>query len=146
MKFMVFILVLSILSCNKTVGKKNAADKTAEVKQLKCVEHIFTSDSILGEVRNHASEKVSLSQSIMTYTEELESLDFSNCPEKFTSAFRQHIEAWKMVMQVSDKYPSLRGELHSIFAELEKSKDSTEFKYLVKQVWDTWNLAEQYAQ
>jgi hypothetical protein len=55
------------------------------------------------------------------------------------------MEAWKMVTKVTDKYPLLRGELHDIFAELEKSKDSTEFNDLVKQVWNTWKKVEENA-
>ena len=146
MKLLFLIMLFPILGCKETVAKKNKDDLTLEIKQAECVEHIFTKDSILGELRNHASEKVSLSQAIINYTKETESLDFSNCPETFTSVFYKHIDAWKKVTKVSDKYPHLRGELHNLFAQLEKSKDSTEFKYLVKQVWDTWNMVKENAQ
>ncbi|NNL16138.1 MAG: hypothetical protein HKO81_05810 [Flavobacteriaceae bacterium] len=146
MKFLLVVLIISsILGC-KDIGQKRVdTNLTPEENQTMCIERIFEKDSVLGEIRNHASEKVSLSQSIINYTKELESLDYSNCPEKFVSSFHEHIEAWKMVTKVTDDYPSLRGELHDIFSELEKSKDSTQFKSLVKQVWDTWNLVEENA-
>lgn len=72
-------------------------------------------------------------------------MDYSSCPDRFITAFHKHIEAWKMITKISNKYPSLRGELHEIFAELEKGKDSTEFKSLVKQVLDTWTIVEESA-
>jgi len=48
-----------------------------------------------------------------------------------------------MLKKVSDKYPELRGELHVIFAELEKKKDSLEFKLLETRISDTWNIVEE---
>ena len=116
------------------------------MSEAKCIERIFKKDSVLGEIRNHASEKISLSQAIMDSTAELESLDYSDCPGKFVSSFHRHIAAWKMVTKVTDNYPSQRGELDDIFVKLEKSEDSTEFKFLVKQVWDTWNEVEESTQ
>jgi hypothetical protein len=134
-----------MLGCKDTSLNQNNSDLMPETKRTECIERIFEKDSVLGEIRNHASESKSLSLSIMNYTKELEALDYTNCPEKFVSSFQEHIEAWKMVTKVSDKYPSLRGELHDVFAELEKSKDSTEFNDLVKQVWDTWYKVEENA-
>ena len=112
---------------------------------LDYIERIFAKDSFLGNVRNHASEKIPLKDALNNYTSELESLDYTNCPENFISAFQDHINAWKKVAEISSKYPSLRGELHDIFLQLEKSKDSIEFKSLVKQVWDTWSKVEESA-
>ena len=143
MKMILYILVISsMIGCKDHVTEQNDADMSVEIGQIRCVERIFEKDSILGSIRNHASENVSLSQTINDYTEALESLDYTNCPDKFVSSFHDHIDAWKKVTKVTDDYPLLRGELHDIFEELEKSKDSTEFKSLVKQVWDTWYLVE----
>lgn len=146
MKLVLVIIVFSsIFSCKEPGAKQQNVQLTPEMNQTNCIERIFEKDSVLGDIRNHASETISLSQSITNYAKELEFLDYSNCPQKFVSAFHDHIEAWKRVTRVTDKYPSLRGELHDIFAELEKSKDSTEFKSLVKQVWDTWHWVEENA-
>ena len=142
---LLFLILLLILGCKETNANQNNSDSTVDLKRAKCVEQIFVKDSILGDVRNHASENLPLSEALNNYTKELESLDYSSCPDSFITAFHKHIEAWKMVTKISDKYPSLRGELHEIFEELEKGKDSTEFKYLVKQVLDTWTIVEESA-
>jgi hypothetical protein len=146
MKFLLTIFLILIISCKETGSNRINQDLNFDIESTKCIERIFAKDSVLGEIRNHASENISLSNAIKNYTRKLESMDFTNCPKTFTSSFTKHIEAWKMVTTVSDKYPSKRGELHEIFAELEKSKDSTQFNSLVKQVWDTWNVVKEYRQ
>ena len=142
---LVIIVFFSLLSCKDPGPKQKKADVTTGINQTNCIERIFEKDSLLGEIRNHASENISLSRSIKNYTKELESLDYSDCPQKFVASFHDHIKAWKRVTKISDKYPLLRGELHNVFTILEKSEDSTEFKSLAKQVWDTWYRVEEEA-
>jgi hypothetical protein len=138
-KWLFLIWVLSsVPGCKDISPKRNTSDILPEMAKTECIERIFEKDSLLGEIRNHASEKISLSQSIQNYTKALESLDYTGCPEEFVSSFRKHIEAWKGVTKITDNYPHLHGELHDIFIELEKSKDSAEFKALVNRVWETW--------
>jgi len=145
MKYLsILILIFLTLACNN-VGKKNGKTKLESVyiKTAECIESILQRDSELGKIRNHSSEQLSLSETIDDYTNSLKSLDYKNCPDKFTIAFHNHIEAWLDVKKVSDKYPELRGELHVIFAELEKKKDSLEFKLLETRISDTWNIVEE---
>jgi len=92
-----------------------------------------------------SAQTISLSETIINYTRDLKSLDFSNCPNDFKIAFEKHIKAWLNFKTLSDKYSSIRGELHDIFDELEKSEDSIVFKQLVGNIWDTWKLVEQSA-
>lgn len=115
-----------------------------ERKNTNCVEYIFEQDSIFGDIRNHASEKISLSEAINNYSKNLKSLDYSHCPEEFESAFNKHADAWLDFRKVSDKYPLLRGELHDIFEIIEKSEDSTEFKSRLNQILETWKLIEEH--
>lgn len=145
MKLLLFIFTISLLGCRGIGEKQDSSHTGLDAKQVKCVERIFKKDSVLGDIRNHASEKMSLSQAINNYTSKLEAINYNDCPEKFTSAFLKHIEAWKLVKKVTDKYPSMRGELHDIFAKLEKSNDSTEFKILAQQIWDTWDMVKEHA-
>jgi hypothetical protein len=141
--FAILILVLSFSACRSGGEQpKHSLDRN-EIQKLGCIEHVLKSDSILGGIRNHASEHISLSETINNYTGELKSLDFTNCPEEFRSAFDQHMDAWNDMIRVTDKYPGLRGEMHAIFGDLERSADSTEFKILLKQIWDTWGSVEQ---
>jgi len=142
MKLLSLFLFLSILGCKEPVAKQDNPELKPMTKQLNCTDRIFEKDSILGSIRNHASERISLSKTIDNYTDSLQALDFSECPSKFKTAFQEHIVAWQNIKITTDKYPSLRGELHYIFEELEQSKDSIEFKSFLKQIWDTWNLVE----
>ncbi|WP_109098302.1 hypothetical protein [Aquimarina sp. AU58] len=110
---------------------------------MNCVKKIFEKDSIYGDIRNHASEKAPLSEAIHDYTKNVKSLDYSDCPKEFESAFHKHMDAWLDFRKVSDKYPLLRGELHDIFATIEKSEDSTEFKSRLNQILETWKIVEE---
>jgi hypothetical protein len=137
-------LILLVLACNNAgnKGSETKLESVTGIKKTECMESILKKDSELGKIRNHSSEQISLSETIDNYTNSLKSLDYSECPDKFTIAFHEHIEAWLDVKKVSDKYPELRGELHVIFSELEKKKDSLEFKSLEVKILDTWEIVE----
>lgn len=137
------IILILLLGCKYTGEKQKNTDIVIDKDAIACVQMVFEKDSILGGIRNHSPEKISLSETIDNYTHELESMAYTNCPEKFKSSFNAHIKAWQQLRSVTDKYPSMRGELHDIFALLEKSADSTEFKTLVQKVWDTWDLVKE---
>lgn len=138
MKSLVLLLCFTLLfSCN---GSKSKTDNS-KIKE-DCVSKIFIKDSLLGGIRNHASENISLSETIENYSDSVLSLDFKDCPEEFKIAFHNHIEAWLEMRKVTDKNLELRGELHTIFEELEISKDSTEFKSHLKKIFDTWEIVE----
>ncbi|PYE79678.1 hypothetical protein DFQ11_10965 [Winogradskyella epiphytica] len=126
------LLCIYLLSCNKITNNKTFKAKT-------CVEKVILRDQELGEIRNQASLKVSLSESIGTYTSHLMSLNYECCPETFQKEFKEHISAWINIKTVTDKYPELRGEMHDLFLLLENGRDAEEFKMLSKKIWQTWN-------
>lgn len=137
------ILGISVLACNPH-GQRNMVTNSQNSKSRsgECIENIIQVDQKLGKIRNHSSEKISLSETITEYTDSLSSLNYDDCPGQFTTAFKEHIEAWKDVKRVTDNYLELRGEMHDLFDELEKGKDSIEFKLLSKRIWDTWGKVE----
>lgn len=141
-KPIILFLTLLLLGCNSSSKKENTSLSIMEVKSINCVKQIFEKDSIFGNIRNHDSERVSLSEAINNYSNNLKSLDFSYCPDEFKLAFQKHAEAWLDFRKISDKHPLLRGELHDIFSIIEKGKDSTEFRSSLKQILETWKLVE----
>ncbi len=140
----VLFLCLLVLSCHNNDKKQNIESPSEALTNASelCVENILKKDSEYGEIRNHESEQLSISKTIDNYTTNLKSLDYTKCPENFSSAFSEHINAWLAIKKVTDNYPNLRGELHSLFTVLENEKDSVEFKVLSKQIWDSWKLVE----
>ena len=138
MKTITLFLSIFLLGCNGV--SKKGKDSYSGKKSKSCVNQIFQKDSILGDIRNHASEDILLSEAINNYSNNLKSLDYSHCPKEFESAFHKHIDAWLDFRKVSDKYPSLRGELHDIFAIIEKSEDSSEFEARLNQILNTWKI------
>lgn len=127
--FYLFFICVSLLaiSCKNNV---------AENKQ--CIEYIIAEDDSLGKIRNHACKEQSLSKTIHQYIEALNTLDTKDCSSEFNKAFNNHKKAWLNTLVVTDNHPNLRGEMHDLFALIETSKDSAEFKILVKNIWDTW--------
>lgn len=130
-----FSICFCIISCKKEVKKE-------PVVKLNCIETILKDDSELGTIRNHACEKVSLSKTIDNYVTSLQKLDYTNCSVEFTQAFLSHQHAWLSAKKVTNKHSELRGEMHDLFDAINKTADSTEFKVLVKDIWDTWAEVE----
>ena len=136
-----FISCLLAMACNKSNIKPPTQEEAALLNK-KCIEMVIANDEILGKERNHACEKISLSKTVKAYSKGLKKLDYGNCSEEFTQAFERHRQAWLGVLPITDKYPELRGEMHDLFAQIEKGKDGEEFKNLVKAIWDTWGEVE----
>ena len=127
------VVVITTMSCKKPYDRD---------KSLNCMASIFKQDDSLGSIRNHACEKITLSKTISNYVTSMKRLDFKNCPDDFKNAFEEHEAAWKDMIQVTDNYQDLRGELHDLFDQIEASPDSLEFKKRLKLIWDTWAKIE----
>ncbi|WGD35174.1 hypothetical protein [Olleya sp. YS] len=134
MKHIIFSFSLVLISCN--------TQKSDVLKQTACIDTILKQDDSLGRIRNDASKEHSLSNTILSYTDALNALDYSNCPESFSSAFKGHIDAWNNMMLITNKYPTLRGEMHDVFDSIKTTKDSVAFKIFLKDIWDTWDTIE----
>jgi len=111
-----------------------------------CVERVLAMDDTLGRQRNHACEQVSLSRAINDYVNGLREADFTDCPDNFKQAFDSHIRAWINIIQVTDKYPAVRGEMHDLFNQIAQSKGSTEFNAYLAEIWNTWDAVEKLKQ
>ena len=134
-------LLLFFTICFTIIGCKSNTNE-AQVKTKSCEEQIIEKDSVFGIIRNHAAEEKSMSVSIENYVAGLKSLDYSNCQESFYNAFYRHIEAWEAMIQVTDSYPDLRGEMHDVFKLLEQTKDSAKFSLALNKIWSTWSDVE----
>lgn len=129
------ILSITFIACNTTVNNYTDTEKA-------CITGIIESDSEAGKIRNYACEKQSLSQTIKDYTAHLNAMDFSDCPDGFSMAFKNHIKAWENIIAITSNHDKLRGEMHHLFDEISKSTDSAIFNKEVKAIWDTWALVE----
>ena len=145
--YLVFLILITIGACKE---KKEQApiQETVEVETKiiindPCVKAIIERDSVLGKARNHYPEKFPISAAVNNYVIELLTLDYTNCPIEFKTAFMQHVSAWKRTTPLLQRYDNLRGEMHDVFDQIETGKDSVEFKKLVKDIWDTWDAVEQ---
>ena len=133
---MIMLVILSLLNCN------SSNKHSIQLSKPECIKNVIAFDDSLGTIRNHACEKISLSKTIQNYTYALENIDFSNCPTEFSNAFNTHINAWKNMMSLTNKYPNLRAEMHALFDTIKQGKDSIEFKPLLDNIWSTWTDIE----
>lgn len=138
-----FLLTFLLFNCqNSNSQGEDDSSNNAPTLGKACIEKIIAADEKVGKIRNHACEKISMSQTIKNYVDALRKLDFSDCPTNFTKAFEKHINAWEKMIDITNKYPDMRGEMHDLFDELEKGEDSETFKPLLKAIWDTWDDIE----
>jgi hypothetical protein len=143
--YIVFLAILVISGSKLSVAQnKTGESKTRALNEKECIDSVIRLDDSLGTIRNHACEKVALSISIKNYAEGIEKLNFKNCPAGFVKAFDIHRKAWIDMLKVTDRYPAMRGEMHDLFDQLEKTGDSVEFKMHLKMIWDTWAVIEKY--
>ncbi len=129
-------LALLVTGCKNVASNEKQGNTDAKIND--CIERVIALDSSFGKDRNHDCEKISLSATITKYTNRLSELSYDGCAEEFKVAFQGHIKAWQNTMKVTDNYPDLRGEMHDLFDQINTTKDSTVFKPLVKDIWDTW--------
>lgn len=144
-QFFYFFLVpaLFFCACSNPNTTTSSTEATAPSVEKVCINKVIEVDAILGAARNHACEKISLSQTIKEYSKGIDNIDFAQCPKKFTTAFKKHQTAWLNMLMITDKYPDLRGEMHDLFKQLEETQDAERFKILLKDIWDTWAEVEQ---
>ncbi|MDJ0655184.1 MAG: hypothetical protein QNJ40_13565 [Xanthomonadales bacterium] len=126
------------LAHNPVVADQDSAHAEA-------IRAILSLDRKLGATRNQASRTVSLADSIRQYVDALDQLDFSHCPDDFTQAFRQHRDAWADSVRFFREFDSMRGELHQIWAAIEKmgGQHSQAFEAATEPILATWEAVEQ---
>ncbi|WP_353779810.1 hypothetical protein [Winogradskyella sp. 3972H.M.0a.05] len=129
------IIAFMFLQCKKK-------SETVELPEEDCISLILKKDDSLGTIRNHQSEKISLSETINAYVKAMKLMDFSTCPDDFRVAFEDHITAWDKMTLVTNNYPNLRGEMHTLFDKIKKSKNAEEFKQRLDEIWGTWEKVE----
>lgn len=143
-KILIVFFLNFFISCNTDNKQQEKTTKITAVQQSECVRRFMSADDSLGKIRNHACETISLSQSIHQYVQALRNLDYRICLPAFQEAVDKHLDAWQNMKKITDRYPDLRGEMHALFDQLEKSKDSAIFKPLLDKIWDTWAGVEDY--
>lgn len=137
-QILLLLMILLFTSCKQ----EKKANTTPLITKKECINNILKLDDSLGKLRNIECKQVPLSQSITNYITALNNLDYTSCPKTFSNAFKQHTKAWDKMIEVTNKYATLRGEMHDLFNQIETSKDSTQFKILLKDIWDTWENIE----
>lgn len=110
--------------------------------QTECMKRILAVDNSLGTIRNHACESIPLSEAIKQYVNSLKQIDFTGCSNQFEQAFKEHETAWLTILEITDKYPDIRGEMHDLFDTLKEGEDGEKFSTLLQSVWDTWREIE----
>jgi len=135
---LLLLLMVLIVSCKDAVVQNN--NNAEKVKSLECIDRIIQRDEKLSKIRNYSCESLSLSESINNYLEELDKLDYSNCPPSFKVTFFDHITAWENMLVVTDEYPEPRGEMFVLFESIGKGDQKKELKKLLKELWYSWDI------
>ncbi|MGH1362186.1 MAG: hypothetical protein ACRBF0_01435 [Calditrichia bacterium] len=143
-----FLLVFILLICGCESKKSETQKETSEESSYTAaIKMVLEKDSALGAIRNNAPKDTTLAQTVRNYSKALRQIDFSKCPQEFTSAFKAHIESWEASIEFLETYPALRGELHEAFDSIRSrgEADSIALAAIEKPIWDTWKIAEDFA-
>lgn len=142
--FSIIVVGTLLLACKNTEENKKEIPAAEELysSENDCMDRIIEKDAALGKARNEATTTLPTSEAIDIYVDGMEALDFRKCPGPFIAAFEDHIEAWASIKEITDKYPDLRGEMHDVFDQLERTEDGDRFKFLLADIWSTWEKVE----
>ncbi len=127
-------------SCHRTgqAPRKGAKQAIAQVLAM---------DSVLSRQRDQLPEKHSLATAVSVYVHGLDSIDFSECPTEFASAFKQHRDAWNDSIPFFEKHDGLHGEMQEVMGKI-RQMDQTVVseldRYLVH-IMDSWTEVENIA-
>lgn len=135
--FLLIVTAFLLQSCDRRISRFTEKNQVS-ITDKQCINKVIAADDSLGKIRNLECKKHALSQTITSYTLAMRKIQKQDCPKEFSKAFDLHIQSWDNILVVTDKYPSIRGEMHDLFKQLEKSKDSIEFKKLQAEIWKTW--------
>ena len=134
--FLMIIAVVATAMCG-------CADKSKQ-SQVAAIKSVLTQDSKLGDARDHGSETARMSDTIKSYVAAVDQIEFTDCPNDFTAAFKRHRDAWENSVSFFASYDSLRGEMHDLFNIIRESGDESRAKLeqIEKQIWGTWGHVE----
>jgi hypothetical protein len=140
-KFTIVFFIGLLFSCSATKEQGFATKR-----ELRCIDRVIEADSNIGRIRNKQCETLTLSQTIFNYTQAMQEVSTQNCPDGFAKAYESHRQAWLSMIPVTDKYPTMRGEMHVLFRQLEQSEDAVVFKKRLAEIWATWAEVEKFMQ
>lgn len=139
--FLISAALCFLASCDRSLNRFQEKQQVTAAERT-CMDKVIAEDDSIGKIRNKECKTLSLSQTITNYTERMKKIRMEDCPKEFSKSFSQHIDSWNKLLEVTDKYPEMRGEMRDLFKKLEKSQDSVVFRKLKNNVWDTWDLVE----
>ncbi len=143
-QWILLITVAVAAGCN--TQSNNLDNPLPAEKFSAAIKRVLAEDEEMGARRNHACEENSLSFAIDRYLNDIDSIDWQDCPVQFTDAFKMHRDAWEKSKQLFDKFPDLRGEMHDLFDILREKPESQEALLQVeKDIWGSWAEVEKAA-
>ncbi len=130
------LLIVAVALCG-------CADKSKQ-SQIAAIKSVLAQDSKLGEARDQGCESAPMAETIKTYVAALDQIEFSECPDDFTAAFKRHRDAWENLASFFTSYDTLRGEMPDLFSIIRESGDESRasLEQIEKQIWGTWGHVE----
>lgn len=115
---------------------------TSTAKQA--IDRVLNMDALISQQRNLATHHVPIADAIRIYLTGLDAIDFEDCPQGFTSAFRKHRDSWEKSLAFFESHADLRGEMHDVLDKIrEKGTDAaTALDGHFKHIMDTWSEVE----
>ncbi len=81
-------------------------------------------DRVLAAQRDEMPESLPVADAVASYVSGLAAINFDECPDDFTDAYRRHRQAWEESIPFLKEHPQLRGEMHGLFDEIRQMDKS----------------------
>ncbi len=143
---MVYVIFLGFPACQNAPRAVDGQTKEAgqSMSPAEAIQIVLSADEQLGARRNQACKDIPVSTAIRQYVAGIDSLDFSACPEDFSTAFRRHRDAWAASVDYFAQFDNLRGEMHALFETIAEgdSAQAAGYDRAMKAIMDTWSEVE----
>lgn len=128
--------------------KQNSNERSNHSSQRMAIQKVYEIDGVLAKQRDHLPENNSLAFAISSYVLGLDSIDYSQCPDEFAEAYKNHRDAWNDSIAFFKNHDELRGEMHALMEKLRQQDTavSRELETKLKKVKDTWTEVESIAE
>jgi hypothetical protein len=123
------------------IPSDDATSTKERVAPREAIDRVLEMDALLSRQRNRLCQHQSLAAAVQAYVLGIDCLDFGPCPDRFSQAFRRHRDAWNDSIEFLRKHDSLRGEMHELFAQIERIDEAgrNDLKRHADAISATWN-------
>ncbi|MGI9517810.1 MAG: DUF6265 family protein [Pirellulaceae bacterium] len=132
-------------ACNKVgVDQELSGSPAAGQNYADAILNVYAMDALLARQRDQLPHDSTLEIAVRSYVRGLDTIDFSECPDDFAKAYREHRDAWAASEEFFAQCDELHGEMHQLLDQIREAggAKAEELEKHWGAIFDTWARVE----